>query len=85
MVFYQMSLFSISSTWSVSRLTLKELGATDEMLSAVKKTILSESSQAPFKGMETESLQNLLFRLEFGLVVSARTCRMFYRHFADLS
>ena len=50
---------------------LKELGATDEMLSAVESSILNESSQAPFKGMETESLQNLLFRREFGLVVSA--------------
>ena len=49
---------------------LKELGATDDMLSAVNKSILSES-QAPFKGMETECLQNSLFRREFGLVVSA--------------
>ena len=47
---------------------LKELGATDEMLSAVLSSILNESSQTPFKEMETESLQNLLFRREFCLV-----------------
>lgn len=49
---------------------LKELGATDDMLSAINKSIVSES-QAPFKGMGTERLQNLLFRREFDLVVSA--------------
>jgi hypothetical protein len=67
-VLYKQNLECISSrTVEV----LKELGGTDEMLSAVKKSMLSESSQAPFKGMETESLQNSLFRREFGLVVSA--------------
>lgn len=63
---------------------LKGLGATNEMLCAVKSSILSETSQAPFKGMETEALQNSLFRSEFGLVVSAHVCKLTIKMFITL-
>lgn len=49
---------------------LRKAGASEEILAVAQSSILPEGGVHLFEGMDTEYLQNLYFRENFGLVVS---------------